>query len=156
MKIELSQTEIKAAITAFVASNFGIDLAKTEVAITFSATRLNGTIANLETKPRQAVSPVAPAASQTEAAVIPGYSDNTVADAPIVTGTAEPTVDPVDAAEAAAAAGDITTEAVVEGADAVETTGTEAAPEAPDEEAAPAAETKPKSTATLFGKPASA
>jgi hypothetical protein len=156
MKMQLTQDEIKAAIARYVNDVIGIDLSNNSLAITFSATRLEGTIAYLDitTKPKAAVSAVVGTCTPT----IPGYSepaeDVTAIDAPAL---AEPVADPGTPEVAAEAQAEATLNDPVQLAETMVEAEPEVAAEASMTEEAPVAEVVPKkSTATLFGKPATA
>lgn len=143
MKIQLTQDEIKAAIANYVSGTIGIDLTNNDLAITFSATRYEGTIANLEITPK--AFPVTGLIGAGDAVPsIPGYSDNTAvtetvtAEVPeVVAAAEEPVADPADAEVAAEAQADATL------GDTLQEAATEVKPAV-------------KSTATLFGKPTAA
>lgn len=159
MNIELTQDEVKAAVSLYVENVIGINLVGKTLGIVFSATRYEGTIAKLTITPNTGAAPVAaPVAAST---TLPGYGDGT-----IDTGVEpEPIADPAEPEVAAAAQaeqtlGDPVQEAATLVAVPDEPVGGEAdtVPAADETTAAPVAETKPADTkpkgATLFGKPA--
>lgn len=162
MDIQLSQNEIKEAISQYVGGHVGIDMSNKKLDITFSATRYEGTIAKLSITSLALAAAAAPA-------TIPGYNDGTAeagtvpaGEVAVTASTDTDTAAPAATIDEQAASAEAKTEAIAN--TGTDTTAAEAPIEAaPIEaeaaevpEATPAAEAKPKNTATLFGKPATA
>jgi hypothetical protein len=154
MKFDLPDAEVKLAVANYTRDILGINTEGKDIHMTFSATRKEGLIASVAVVPEgtvpatgKAVKPTKPAkakatvATPVAAAVIPGYNDNTAADAPAL---AEPVVDPVDAAIAAQDSNVV--EIAAPSTEVEEVTEINKV----EDVAAPVV----KSTATLFGKPA--
>lgn len=172
MKLQLTDAEVKSAISTYVSKRFGIDLEKNDIAMKFSATRVQGLVTKLDitdkdgnlpgTPPLNPTSPLAqpvgiqsPFVGRVEQE-IPGYTTDTPSNVlPSATEANKAEEAEVVKATAEAVTGQVDTTGVTE---AEPEAVTDVPAETPADTIAPEAtvETKPKTTATLFGKPASA
>lgn len=169
MKMQLTDREIREAVHNYVRDVVGINLTDKTLTITFSATRYEGTIANLDIIPNAAAPTAIASAPVAASTTLPGYGDGTTDTE--AAGVTDPVVDPAEPAVAAAAQAEQTLGNPVEEAATLvasaSVTDTAAATDVATADAAVAdttvadtTETKPAEVkpvvakATLFGKPA--